>query len=146
MNTFRTITGEGLTGALGFAVRPLFLEIALCVVEDHLTLWMASGYIDIWIYRCGHTRETQNAYRVLVGDSVGTRRSRGGADISMDRMEIRVLLGCEVDENIYFLSVTPRCVCTPCGIFIYVIGANSYVIQINQATRCINLSDLFSVV
>ena len=105
MNTFRTITGEGLAGALGFAVRPLFLEIALCVVEDHLTFWVASGYIDV-----GHTRETQNAYRVLVGDPVGTRQSRGGADISMERKEIRVLLGCEVDENIYFFIFdTPLC-------------------------------------
>jgi len=73
MNTFRTITGEGLAGALGFAVRPLFLEIALCVVEDHLNFWMASGYIDV---------DTQNAYRVLVGDPVRKHQSRGGADIS----------------------------------------------------------------
>jgi len=56
MNTFRTITGEGLAGALGFAVRPLFLEIALCVVEDHLTFWMASGYIDV---------DTQERQRML---------------------------------------------------------------------------------
>jgi hypothetical protein len=39
---------------------------------------------------------------VLVGDPVGTRQSRGGADISMNRMEMRVMLGCEVDENTVF--------------------------------------------
>jgi len=100
----------------------------------------------VWIYRCGHTRETQNAYRVLVGDPVGTRQSRGCADIPMDRKEIRVLLGCVVNENICFLSLTPRSVCTPCGTFVYVIGTTSYVIQINQPTRCINLSDLLPVV
>ena len=90
MNTFRTITGESLAGALGFAVRPLFLEIALCVVEGHLTFWMAFGYIDV------DTRETQNAYRAFVGDPVGKRQSEVGADVSLDRKEIRGLLGCEI--------------------------------------------------
>ena len=72
----------------------------------------------VWIYRCGHTRETKNAYRLLVADPVGTRQSRRRADISMDRKEIRV-----------FLSLTPRCVCTPRNIFIYVIGTTIYVIS-----------------
>lgn len=64
-----------------------------------------------------------------MGDPVGTHQSRRVADISMDRKEIRVLLGSEVDENIYFLSLTPRCVCTPRTIFIYIIGTTSYVMS-----------------
>ena len=87
----------------------------------------------VWIYRCGHTRETQNAYRVLVGDPVRKHQSRGGADISLDRKEIRGLLGCEVDEYIYiyiyiYIYLTRHCGCTPRNIFIYVIGTTSYIV------------------